>query len=59
MLLIADEPTEGEALRHYIAGNPPNPLTVEHVNRLENACARLATGGIDAIMHRLGDISPA
>jgi PAS domain-containing protein len=59
VLPIADEPTEGEALRHYTADNPLYPLTLEHVNHLEDACARLATGGIDAIMLRLGDTSPA
>jgi hypothetical protein len=36
------------------------PLTLEHMNRLEEACACLATGGrIDATMLRLGDTSLA
>jgi hypothetical protein len=57
VLLIADEPTEGEALRYYTAGNPLYRLTLEQVNRLEDAYARLATGGIDAIMLRPEDTS--
>jgi diguanylate cyclase (GGDEF)-like protein len=50
LLLIADRAADADLLRQYMAGWPAPRPVLDHVDSLNAACNRLATGDIDVVM---------
>src|SRR3989338_529660 len=49
-LLVEDSPTQAELVKTMLVGQPGAPTTVEWVDRLSAALARLGRGGIDVVL---------